>query len=795
MRNHLGLLPLLIALCSCSQNEWQDLLDKDLSHWRIYQSYAITDDFVPYQKPCDADGNEMEPIGYDVNLDNEFSVIELEGEKVLHVSGKYYGCVFTKKDYGNYHLKLKYKFGEDRFPPRLNKAPDSGLLYHSHGECGVDGWLSWMSSHELQLIEGGTMDGNPGDYWAIEGNGAEIKATGRSFGGFGRYRYDTRADLVRLGEKGSGGVCAVNADYGNKADEWTEVELICYEDKAIHIVNGEVVLRTENSCFWDGSRYIPLHKGKIQLQSEAAEVYFKDVLIRQIDEIPAEYAEPLPRTIVTTDGEVDDYDSFVRLLMYANEMDIEGIVYSSSQHHWAGDGKGTLLVPQNRVTRPGMPSRFAPQPKESHRWIGTSWIQELIDKYELVYDNLVKHDSNYPTADYLRSVLKVGNIVVEGDMAEPTEGSELIKDIILDDDPSPVYMQIWGGTNTVARALLSIEEEYKESEDWDEIYKKVSDKVVIHIIQDQDGTYRNYVSKAWPEIPVVYNRIQFFSFAYLWTSSVPEALQQYLSGSWFVENINEGHGPLAGAYLGRGSGYDLNDPDDNWGDPEEAKRQGRQIHEFISEGDSPSFFLLHDWGLRSLGHPEWGGLGGRFYKASDDSEVYMDPQMAGGFSWGRRPDSEKQESEKIRFDRKIGDYNPYSDEADMWYPQTRWIKVLQNDFASRADWCVSDYKSANHRPAVAVNEGLNLIASPGETIVLTASANDPDGDDVAFSWWQYREAGTSDVELSMKADGAELSFEIPEDAVPGTTLHVILEAADNGSPELTSFQRVIITIK
>ena len=48
-----------------------------------------------------------------------------------------------------------------------------------------------------------------------------------------------------------------------------------------------------------------------------------------------------PRTIVTTDGEVDDYDSFIRLLLYSNEMDLQGIVYSASQWHWAGDGNGT----------------------------------------------------------------------------------------------------------------------------------------------------------------------------------------------------------------------------------------------------------------------------------------------------------------------------------------------------------------------------------------------------------------------------------------------------------------------
>ena len=220
---------------------------------------------------------------------------------------------------------------------------------------------------------------------------------------------------------------------------------------------------------------------------------------------PAAEQRPLPRTIVTTDGEVDDIDSFIRLLMYSNEMDIKALVYTSSMHHWAGDGKGTPLLPQNRYEGPekGFP-RPEPVPEVSHRWIGLTWMQELIDKYEEVYPNLVRHDDRFPTADYLRSVLKVGNIVVEGDMSEPTEGSEFIKDIILEDDPSPLYVQLWGGTNTLARALLSIEEEYAGTDGWPELYSTISDKVVLNIIQDQDGTYRNYVRKNWPDIRAVY---------------------------------------------------------------------------------------------------------------------------------------------------------------------------------------------------------------------------------------------------------------------------------------------------
>jgi hypothetical protein len=295
----------------------------------------------------------------------------------------------------------------------------------------------------------------------------------------------------------------------------------------------------------------------------------------------------------------------------------------------------------------------------------------------------------------------------------------------------------------------------------------VSDKVVLHVIQDQDGTYRNYVEKNWPEIRTVYNGFQFFSFAYMWPRAVPQPFLWCLKGDWFEENVLEGHGPLTAKYLGLGSGYDLGDPDDDWGTPAAlARTPGSRVNDFISEGDSPSFFLLLDFGLRSLDHPEWGSVGGRF------------------------------DASRPRFWTDASDLNPYTGEKDRFYPQTRWVEVLQNDFAARADWCVKDYADANHRPVVSVKGTLDRTAKPGETVTLKAAASDPDGNSVSFRWWQYCEAGTSPVQLSIEgADTESASFVIPADAAPGTTLHVILEGADDGTPVLKAFQRVIITIK
>ena len=178
------------------------------------------------------------------------------------------------------------------------------------------------------------------------------------------------------------------------------------------------------------------------------------------------------RTIITTDGEVDDRDSVLRALLYANDMDIAGIVLTSSMYHYAGnEAKGI----------------------EPFRWTGTQWIYDFLDAYAAVYDNLKAHDPEYPEPDYLKSVTHIGNISDKGEMEEVTDGSEFLKELFLDEDQRTLYVQTWGGTNTTARALKSIEEEYSGTDQWADIQAKINEKVVLYIILDQDESYSNYI--------------------------------------------------------------------------------------------------------------------------------------------------------------------------------------------------------------------------------------------------------------------------------------------------------------
>ena len=98
----------------------------------------------------------------------------------------------------------------------------------------------------------------------------------------------------------------------------------------------------------------------------------------------------LPRTIVTTDGEIDDVDTFIRMLMYSNEYHLEGLIYSSSMWHYKGDGKGTKFTSEMEMTRKMYGA------KTDLRWPGVHWIQDLLKAYAAVHPNLILHDKNYP---------------------------------------------------------------------------------------------------------------------------------------------------------------------------------------------------------------------------------------------------------------------------------------------------------------------------------------------------------------------------------------------------------------
>lgn len=478
-----------------------------------------------------------------------------------------------------------------------------------------------------------------------------------------------------------------------------------------------------------------------------------------------------PRCIITQDAEVDDMNSLIHVLLYSNEADIQGIVQSSSKFHW----KGVAGQKEEKYTKP-------------YRWPGTEWMQKYLNAYQKVYPNLKKHDKSYPAPAYLKSVTKVGNIGYKGEMDSATEGSELIKKTILDNDERTLYLLAWGGTNTISRALKDIEKEYKGTKQWDAIRKKIINKVVIPACGEQDETYSEYIAEEWPEIKFM-SCSQMSSYAYMWRTQPEDSSKKTLYADFMLKNLIRKHGALLDNYVTWGDGTyldgeepgsqfgtneDLLDSLDWWGGFNPVQKYQR--YDFLSEGDSPTFFMLFDTGLRTLEDITNGGFSGRYARA----------------------DKKNSKGQEVNYWSPVADAYVKEDRSTMKVESSwKYIDDIQNDFAARADWCiVNDYAKANHAPKVSVTEGTDIKASAGETLKLHAIATDPDDDYVTVSWSEYTDASTTETALTLKGAASDtISFKIPEDAKAGQKIHLIVQAQDDGEHTLTHYQQVIITIK
>lgn len=261
-----------------------NLLDKELSQWDIYLSYAYSEGYNG-EVPKNAEGNDLSPIGLNKEGYDVFTVIEEDGSPVLRVSGEYYGCAVSKQEYENYHLSLKVKWGDIKWHPRKNLLKDSGILYHSIGPHGAEYWRSWMLSQEFQV-----MQGHMGDFWNQANSAIDIRAYIPEF--IMNPVADKSQDFLAMGEgEEVQGYCMRSANFEKPHGEWNTLELICFENKSIHIVNGEVVMILQNSRYVEDGKKVPMEKGKIQLQSEAAELFYKDIVIKKLNTLPEIYEQ------------------------------------------------------------------------------------------------------------------------------------------------------------------------------------------------------------------------------------------------------------------------------------------------------------------------------------------------------------------------------------------------------------------------------------------------------------------------------------------------------------------------
>ena len=481
------------------------------------------------------------------------------------------------------------------------------------------------------------------------------------------------------------------------------------------------------------------------------------------------------RLLVLTDiaNEPDDQMSLVRLLLYSNQIDIEGLVASTST--W-----------MKRAVRPDV-------------------IRTVIDAYAQVQPNLLRHQPGFPSADALRAVVTTGQpgygmAAVGRDKMSP--GAELIVRAVDRADPRPLWVTAWGGANTLAQALLHVRATRTPAQ-----LEQFVSKLRVYAISDQDD--------AGPWI-----RREFPTLHYINSPSTQDGAQYYMA-TWT--------GISGDRFYRNAPGADFTTFTDAWVDANIRAKGPLGAHYprpcCIHEGDTPAFLGLIDNGLASAMSPTFGGWGGRYVwrQYSGESRPHW---TQGGDSYPGNDNSR---------DAVVGvDGQTYvSDQATIW----RWRTAFQHDFAARMDWSVKAPSESNHNPEITVNgrpgrAPLPIAARVGEPVTLDATGTrDPDGHALKYSWFFYPEAGTGIPGHRVFAGGRAVFDRPPatgnapgEGGIPSAPAgglptprarvliagangaraivtpqvagiaHVILAVEDDGRPSLTSYRRVILTI-
>ncbi|HTI60056.1 DUF1080 domain-containing protein [Mucilaginibacter sp.] len=253
------------------KDQWKTLFNgKDLSGWDTYLGPPLDDAGKPLTN---------QPVGLNNDPKQVFSVVKEDGENVIRISGEGWGAIISHKEYENYHLQLQFKWGALSWGQKKGKKKDSGLLYHSVGKYGAD-YGAWMRAQEFQVEEG-----NTGDYWGCAGGMADIPAVKKSET---EYIYDKLGAMYTFSQQSAQGRhCIKQGDAEKPSGQWNTLDLYCHGDTSMHFVNGKLMMVLYHNRQMDSGQELPLTKGKIQLQSEGAELFYRQIRIQSINKLPA----------------------------------------------------------------------------------------------------------------------------------------------------------------------------------------------------------------------------------------------------------------------------------------------------------------------------------------------------------------------------------------------------------------------------------------------------------------------------------------------------------------------------
>lgn len=263
------------------------LFDGSLTGWDTWLGRPDASMDIP-GLPRDATGVYTTDMGLNHDPLGVFSVVELDGRPALRVSGQIFGALTSHQEFSDYHLSLAYRWGDLKWAPRADAPRDSGLLFHCVGPHGVQN-NAWMLSLEFQI-----MQGQVGDFFSVGGGIADVPAL-RPVEQQPQI-FTPGAPLVQVGpwvpgrNKPHPTRCnrLGNTDFENPVGAWNRLDLYVVGDCTVHVVNGHVamVLRHTRRPGPDGTA-IPLTRGRIQLQSEGAEIFFRDITLAPLPAFPA----------------------------------------------------------------------------------------------------------------------------------------------------------------------------------------------------------------------------------------------------------------------------------------------------------------------------------------------------------------------------------------------------------------------------------------------------------------------------------------------------------------------------
>lgn len=366
-----------------------------------------------------------------------------------------------------------------------------------------------------------------------------------------------------------------------------------------------------------------------------------------------------------------------------------------------------------------------------------NWYEKQLEAYEHVYPNLIIHNTDYPTVEKLRKISYVGDEDYDhlknlgGKSQRP--GAKVVY--------NPDDWADTPGSDRIVEVLLDKNPDPVYIQAWGG--GNTAARAFYKLKTAYPNDYIRAVSKA-----IMYNIIYQDGAGNYIENNHPKVTMLFcgsFNGTWdynsqkitydFIKNnVKNNHGQLGKLY-----------PQD-----------------YVSEGDSPSFLYTVNNGLRNYMNPAYGGWGGRFEKFHQFENVFVDAK----------------------------------DDDDRRKPLSRWIGDANNNFQARMDWCISSsYEKANHSPLVKVTGRKNLIVKSGKNIKLNArKSSDPDQNDIQFSWWQYKEAGSYKEVVKIQDSESVKSHFIAPVVIKPETIHIILKVTDNGSPALCTYERIIFTI-